>query len=217
MNSNPLINVKDLVIKYAPELPPGLKNVLFQLNASECIGLLGRTGSGKLTLTMSILRFVDSMMGSTFQRLVPASGVHDSRSRLVSEGVWRDEVKTTIGWFRGSLRAPDPVFIELTYSRNLKQLASWALCSFGLELGGDQVTTWPGPDQTCPLTRRLTLPDSADTPRVCDRPCWSSVQDLDVHNDDEAGKDREETQAGLGSPINVACMLNLLCRPDLWW
>jgi len=55
---NGLIVVEDLVIKYAPELPPVLHNVSFTVNAKERIGLLGRTGSGKSTLAMSILRFV---------------------------------------------------------------------------------------------------------------------------------------------------------------
>jgi ABC-type glutathione transport system ATPase component len=53
-----LLTVKDLVIKYAPELPPALHNVSFTLNAREQIGFLGRAGSGKSTLAMSILRFV---------------------------------------------------------------------------------------------------------------------------------------------------------------
>ncbi|KAG2090812.1 hypothetical protein BD769DRAFT_1710040 [Suillus cothurnatus] len=53
-----LLTIKDLVIKYAPELPPALHNVSFTLNAREQIGFLGRAGSGKSTLAMSILRFV---------------------------------------------------------------------------------------------------------------------------------------------------------------
>jgi ABC-type multidrug transport system fused ATPase/permease subunit len=57
-NKDSLIRVEDLVIKYAPELPPVLHNVSFSLGATERIGLLGRTGSGKSTLAMSILRFV---------------------------------------------------------------------------------------------------------------------------------------------------------------
>lgn len=57
-NSNSLISVENLVIKYAPELPPVLHDVSFQLRARERVGLLGRTGSGKSTLAMSVLRFV---------------------------------------------------------------------------------------------------------------------------------------------------------------
>ena len=94
-SANPLITVEDLVIKYAPELPPVLKNVSFQLNARERVGLLGRTGSGKSTLAMSILRFVDPVQGRILIDGVDISkiGIHDLRSRLVSGGgVGWDEV-----------------------------------------------------------------------------------------------------------------------------
>ncbi|KAG1750553.1 uncharacterized protein EDB91DRAFT_1108133 [Suillus paluster] len=79
-----LITVEDLVIKYAPELPPVLHNVSFTLNAKERIGLLGRTGSGKSTLAMSILRFVDPVSGRILIDGIDIStiGVHDLRSRL---------------------------------------------------------------------------------------------------------------------------------------
>ncbi|KAG1809100.1 uncharacterized protein BJ212DRAFT_1484598 [Suillus subaureus] len=79
-----LLTVEDLVIKYAPELPPVLHNVSFTLNARERIGLLGRTGSGKSTLAMSILRFVDPVSGRILIDGIDIStiGVHDLRSRL---------------------------------------------------------------------------------------------------------------------------------------
>jgi len=79
-----LIVVEDLVIKYAPELPPVLHNVSFSINAKERIGLLGRTGSGKSTLAMSILRFVDPISGRILIDGIDIStiGVHDLRSRL---------------------------------------------------------------------------------------------------------------------------------------
>lgn len=51
----PLIRVDDLVIRYAPELPPVLTGVSFSLKAGEKVGLLGRTGSGKSTLGKSEL------------------------------------------------------------------------------------------------------------------------------------------------------------------
>ncbi|KAH7920819.1 P-loop containing nucleoside triphosphate hydrolase protein [Leucogyrophana mollusca] len=79
-----LISVENLVIKYAPELPPVLRNVSFQLNAKERIGLLGRTGSGKSTLAMGILRFVDPESGRIMIDGIDIStiGIYDLRSRL---------------------------------------------------------------------------------------------------------------------------------------
>lgn len=60
--SEDLIVVENLDIRYAPELPPVLHDVSFSLKSKERIGLLGRTGSGKSTLAMSILRFVSSFV-----------------------------------------------------------------------------------------------------------------------------------------------------------
>jgi len=77
-NSQELLRVENLEVKYAPDLPAVLKNVSFSLQPGERVGLLGRTGmcldlmvyshsptnvlhagSGKSTLAMSILRFVN--------------------------------------------------------------------------------------------------------------------------------------------------------------
>lgn len=81
-----LINVENLTIRYAPELPAVIHDVSFALKAKERIGLLGRTGSGKSTLAMSILRFVDPASGRIMVDGVDIStiGIHDLRSRLVS-------------------------------------------------------------------------------------------------------------------------------------
>ncbi|KAG6334904.1 hypothetical protein ID866_4185 [Astraeus odoratus] len=83
-SNNPLVSIENLVIKYAPELPPVLHNVSFTLNAKERVGLLGRTGSGKSTLAMSILRFVDPTSGCIVIDGIDIStvGLHDLRSRL---------------------------------------------------------------------------------------------------------------------------------------
>ena len=57
-NSNALVSIENLSVKYAPELPTILHNVTLEIKAQERVGLLGRTGSGKSTLAMSLLRFV---------------------------------------------------------------------------------------------------------------------------------------------------------------
>jgi len=83
-NSENLIVVEDLVIKYAPELPPVLHNVSFTLKGRERVGLLGRTGSGKSTLAMSILRFIDPANGRILIDGIDITtiGLDDLRSRV---------------------------------------------------------------------------------------------------------------------------------------
>ena len=44
-NKDALVEVDNLVMKYAPELPAVLHGVSFKLKAGERVGLLGRTGT----------------------------------------------------------------------------------------------------------------------------------------------------------------------------
>ena len=83
-NEGQLLEVRDLEVKYAPDLPAVLHDVSFKLKARERVGLLGRTGSGKSTLAMSILRFVDPAKGQILIDGIDITsiGVQDLRSRL---------------------------------------------------------------------------------------------------------------------------------------
>lgn len=84
-NATHLVSVEDLVIRYAPELPPVLHGVSFSLKPNERVGLLGRTGSGKSTLAMALLRFVDPAEGKIIIDGIDIStiGLQDLRSRVV--------------------------------------------------------------------------------------------------------------------------------------
>ncbi|CED85550.1 Multidrug resistance-associated protein/mitoxantrone resistance protein, ABC superfamily [Phaffia rhodozyma] len=62
--SKPFIEIENLEMKYAPELPSVLHGVTVSINAGEKIGLIGRTGSGKSTLALSLLRFCDPVAGT---------------------------------------------------------------------------------------------------------------------------------------------------------
>ncbi|KAJ4488293.1 ABC transporter type 1, transmembrane domain-containing protein [Lentinula aciculospora] len=62
-----LVSVENLSVKYAPDLPAVIQDVSFSLRAGERIGLLGRTGRGKI--------IIDGIDISTI-------GIHDLRSRL---------------------------------------------------------------------------------------------------------------------------------------
>ncbi|CAK5268515.1 unnamed protein product [Mycena citricolor] len=78
------IECKDLVIRYAPELPAVLKEVSFEVKPGEKVGVLGRTGSGKSTLALSLFRFVNPSEGTIIVDGVDITkiGLTDLRSRL---------------------------------------------------------------------------------------------------------------------------------------
>ncbi|KAK0746383.1 P-loop containing nucleoside triphosphate hydrolase protein [Schizothecium vesticola] len=78
------IEVEDLVVAYASDLPPVLKGVTFSVNRNERIGVVGRTGAGKSSLTLALFRFVEARSGSIHidGQDISKINLHDLRSRL---------------------------------------------------------------------------------------------------------------------------------------
>ncbi|CAO3612252.1 unnamed protein product [Mucor hiemalis] len=78
------IEVKDLVIRYAPELDPVLHGISFSTKAHEKIGIVGRTGSGKSTMALSFFRFLEASSGSIYIDGIDISklGTQDLRNQL---------------------------------------------------------------------------------------------------------------------------------------
>ncbi len=76
--------VEDLVISYAPGLPAVIKGASFVVGPREKVGLVGRTGSGKSTMALSLLRFTDPASGKIILDGVDITkiGLGDLRSRL---------------------------------------------------------------------------------------------------------------------------------------
>ncbi|KAJ5516878.1 hypothetical protein N7527_008438 [Penicillium freii] len=58
------LKVSDLVVSYAPDLPPVLKGVSFEVAPRQRVGIVGRTGSGKSSLALSLFRFVEAQQGT---------------------------------------------------------------------------------------------------------------------------------------------------------
>ncbi|UNI23458.1 hypothetical protein JDV02_009276 [Purpureocillium takamizusanense] len=58
------MEVNGLVAAYAPDLPPVLKGISFSVKNNERVGVIGRTGAGKSSLTLALFRFLDSREGS---------------------------------------------------------------------------------------------------------------------------------------------------------
>ncbi|KAI8636891.1 P-loop containing nucleoside triphosphate hydrolase protein [Parasitella parasitica] len=78
------VQVKNLVMKYAPDTPAVLCDISFETRPREKIGIVGRTGSGKSTLAMSLFRFMEPTSGQICIDGVDIHtiGLNDLRSRL---------------------------------------------------------------------------------------------------------------------------------------
>ncbi|KAH7930921.1 pleiotropic drug resistance ABC transporter [Leucogyrophana mollusca] len=101
--------VDNLVVKYAPELPDVLKGISFVAEPSEKIGVVGRTGSGKTTLALSLLRMVEPSAGKIMIDGIDISkiGLEDLRSRLTI-------VSQDVSLFSGTIRSNLDPFAEHT-------------------------------------------------------------------------------------------------------
>ncbi len=60
------VEIKDLELRYRPDLEPSLKDISFTIGAGEKLGVIGRTGSGKSSLLLAIFRLVEPTGGNVF-------------------------------------------------------------------------------------------------------------------------------------------------------
>ncbi|GAA5860817.1 hypothetical protein JCM3774_003151 [Rhodotorula dairenensis] len=58
------ISMRNVVIRYRPELPAVLRNLTLEIGAGEKIGVVGQTGAGKSTLTQALFRILELSEGS---------------------------------------------------------------------------------------------------------------------------------------------------------
>ncbi|WFD25644.1 hypothetical protein MNAN1_000607 [Malassezia nana] len=58
------IHVRDLSVRYGKQFPLALQNVSFSIQPGEKVGIVGRTGSGKSTLSLAFFRFLEAEQGS---------------------------------------------------------------------------------------------------------------------------------------------------------
>ena len=61
-----------------------LKNVSFEVNANEKVGIVGRTGAGKSSLTLALFRIIEPSDGNIVIDDIDVTklGLYDLRSRL---------------------------------------------------------------------------------------------------------------------------------------
>ncbi|KAH8159311.1 hypothetical protein CIB48_g8940 [Xylaria polymorpha] len=126
------VEVNDLVVSYAEDLPPVLKGLNFSVNRNERVGVIGRTGAGKSSLTLALFRFVEARSGNILIDGVDISKIrlHDLRSRLAI--IPQDPVL-----FSGTVRSNLDPFDNHTDAELFDSLARVHLISEDETLAGD--------------------------------------------------------------------------------
>ncbi|KAJ2886454.1 Canalicular multispecific organic anion transporter 1 [Coemansia aciculifera] len=78
------IEFKRYRLRYRPDLDPVLNELSFVVRRNEKIGIVGRTGAGKSSLTYALMRLVEADSGSIVIDGTDIStiGLHDLRSRI---------------------------------------------------------------------------------------------------------------------------------------
>ncbi|KAJ3554652.1 hypothetical protein NM688_g2996 [Phlebia brevispora] len=101
--------VRDLEVKYAPDLPSVLHRISFTVRPSEKVGVVGRTGSGKSTLALSLLRIIEPCGGDIIIDGIDISsiGLDDLRTRVTI-------VSQDVSLFTGTIRSNLDPFGEHT-------------------------------------------------------------------------------------------------------
>ncbi|ODO00356.1 hypothetical protein I350_06992 [Cryptococcus amylolentus CBS 6273] len=78
------VEFKDAVMSYRPGLPPVLKGLSLSISAGEKVGIIGRTGAGKTSITMALFRLVELTSGSISidSHPIDSVGLSTLRSRI---------------------------------------------------------------------------------------------------------------------------------------
>ncbi|CAE7095301.1 unnamed protein product [Rhizoctonia solani] len=109
------IEFKDYSMRYRPELPLVLKDLTMSIRSGENIGVVGRTGAGKSSLFLSLLRILEPASGTIFIDGVDITkiGLHDLRRAIsiipqepqLFEGTIRENVDPTDEYDDGKIWA----------------------------------------------------------------------------------------------------------------
>ncbi|KAL4986721.1 P-loop containing nucleoside triphosphate hydrolase protein [Aspergillus falconensis] len=96
------IEVEDLEVSYASGLPPVLNGVSFTVENNQRVGVVGRTGAGKSSLTLALFRFLEARRG-----------------RIVIDGLDIGHIRLSELRSRLAIIPQDPVLFSGTIRSNL--------------------------------------------------------------------------------------------------
>ncbi|KAJ3085972.1 hypothetical protein HDU96_005134 [Phlyctochytrium bullatum] len=95
------LEVRNLGVRYAADRPQALSNLNFTICGGEKVGVVGRTGAGKSSLTLALFRIVEPDTGS----LVSIDGVDVSRIGLLDLRLRLTMVPQDPVLFHGTVRS----------------------------------------------------------------------------------------------------------------
>lgn len=103
------IVVENLAVRYSPDSPLILKGLSFNVKDGERVGVVGRTGAGKSSLTLALFRFLEAQEGSILIDDIDISTIklHDLRRKLAI--IPQDPVL-----FSGTIRSNIDLFNEFS-------------------------------------------------------------------------------------------------------
>jgi len=81
------VSFRNVCLRYRFELPLALSDVSFDICPGEKIGIVGRTGAGKSSLFLALLRLVEIEAGSIVIDGVNTGDVSLTRLRYVAVGM----------------------------------------------------------------------------------------------------------------------------------
>ncbi|CAF93260.1 unnamed protein product, partial [Tetraodon nigroviridis] len=78
------IDIRGFSLRYRDDLDLAIRNITISINGGEKVGIVGRTGAGKSSLTLGLFRIIEAAEGHIFIDGVDIRelGLHDLRSRI---------------------------------------------------------------------------------------------------------------------------------------
>ncbi|ORX49051.1 hypothetical protein DM01DRAFT_1309068 [Hesseltinella vesiculosa] len=141
------IEIQNLQVRYANDLDLVLKGISASISSGEKIGIVGKTGCGKSTLTLSLFRFLEFVGDSkiTIDGIdISQVSLHDLRSRLTI--IPQDPVL-----FSGTLKSAIDPLNEFTDAEVLEALGRVHLIKPSPSASDAEATL----DQDAPLTQNI--------------------------------------------------------------
>lgn len=135
------INFNKFTVRYRPETDIRLNKISFEIKPGEKVGIVGRTGSGKSTIALSIGRLIEALSGRiTIDDVdIKKVGLKKLRNSL-------NVISQDLSLLEGTLRYNiDPLgkYTDKEIKNAMKKLNFWYICEQSTD-GLDQVVTESG-------------------------------------------------------------------------